>query len=98
MSHFFNSARNDRWRWDTPPIFHISEFGDHYAKLTDPLMEFLCNYKLYGFDNKSSMVREALLRLKRELELKQSADLNAEIYEEDADLRELTETAVRGPE
>jgi len=49
--------------------------------LTDPLMEFLCNYRLYGFDNKSSMVREALLRLKQELELKQSADLYAEIYE-----------------
>lgn len=64
--------------------------------LTDPLMEFLCNYKLYGFTNKSSMVREALLRLKEELELRQSADLYAEVYKEDADLRELTETAARG--
>ncbi|RLC18437.1 MAG: hypothetical protein DRI57_08445 [Deltaproteobacteria bacterium] len=64
--------------------------------LTDPLIEFLCNYKFYGFSNKSSMVREALLRLKEELELKQSADLYAEIYEKDTDLQELTEAAVLG--
>lgn len=63
---------------------------------TAPLAEFLCNYKLYGFESKSSMVREALFRLKEELELKESADLYAEFYEKDAELQELTETAVQG--
>jgi len=57
--------------------------------LTAPLAEFLCNYKLYGFESKSSMLREALLRLKDELELKPSADLYAEIDEKDAELQEL---------
>jgi len=67
--------------------------------LTFPLIEFLSNYKFYGFKDKSSMVRAALLRLKEEFELKslkQSADLYAEIYEEDSDLQELTETAIEG--
>lgn len=73
----------------------------HQAKfsLTLSLLEFLNSYKLYGFNDKSSMVRVALLRLKEELELqslKQSADLYAEVYEEDADLPELTETAIQG--
>jgi len=67
--------------------------------LTFSLMEFLNNYKAYGFKDKSSMVRAALLRLKEEFELKslkQSADLYAEIYEEEDDLQELTETAIAG--
>ena len=65
--------------------------------LTQTLIEFLSNYKLYGFKDKSSMVRAALLRLKEELELqslKQSAALYAEIYEEEAELQELTEAAI----
>ena len=61
--------------------------------------DFLSNYKQYGFKDKSSMVREALNRLKEELELeslKQSADLYAEIYAEDHELKELTESAISG--
>ena len=67
--------------------------------LTLSLLEFLNNYKFYGFKDKSSMVRAALLRLKEELELqnlKQSADLYAEVYEEDVALQDLTEAAVLG--
>ncbi|MCB0195503.1 MAG: hypothetical protein KDJ65_26375 [Anaerolineae bacterium] len=67
--------------------------------LTLALMEFLNNYKRYGFKDKSSMVRAALVRLQEELELqslKQSANLYAEVYEEEAELRDLTETAVSG--
>ncbi|HEY86307.1 MAG TPA: hypothetical protein G4N96_14480 [Chloroflexi bacterium] len=67
--------------------------------LTFSLMEFLSNYKFYGFKDKSSMVRAALLGLKEEFELKtlrQSANLYAEIYEEESDLQELTEAAVAG--
>jgi len=67
--------------------------------LTLSLVEFLSNYKFYGFKDKSSMVRAALLRLKEEFELKslrQSADLYAEIYEKDSGLQELTEIAIEG--
>jgi hypothetical protein len=65
--------------------------------LTPSLAEFLSNYKLYGFRDKSSMVQIALQRLKEELELQdleQSADLYAEVYEEEAELQELTEAAI----
>jgi len=61
-------------------------------------VEFLNNYKEYGFKDKSDMVREALNRLKKELEsqkLKESADLYAETYMEDSDLKELTESAAQ---
>ncbi len=65
--------------------------------LTSPLIDFLGKYKRYGFKDKSSMVRVALLQLQEELELeslKQSADLYAEVYSEDSDLSELTEAAL----
>jgi len=60
---------------------------------------FLNNYRDYGYKDKSSMVREALQRMKKELELKQlerSADLYAEIYASDSDLQEWTESSVSG--
>ncbi len=60
---------------------------------------FLNNYKEYGFKDKSSMLRAAISHFKKEFDLrrlKQSADLYAEIYSEDEDLRELTETAATG--
>jgi len=63
------------------------------------LIEFLNEYKFYGFKDKSSMVRTALLRLKEELELqslRQSANLYAEIYEADNELQELTQVAIVG--
>ena len=67
--------------------------------LTEPLVEFLANYKTYGFKDKSAMVRTALARFRRELELqnlKESADLYTELYESDTELQELTETALDG--
>ena len=67
--------------------------------LTPPLIEFLNHYKQYGFKDKSSMVQAALFELKKEFEqqnLKQSAHLYAEVYEEDAELQELTEAAITG--
>ena len=67
--------------------------------LTPSLIEFLNHYKQYGFRDKSSMVQAALLELKKEFEqenLKQSADLYAELYAEDEELQELTQTAVTG--
>jgi metal-responsive CopG/Arc/MetJ family transcriptional regulator len=64
--------------------------------LTEPLVEFLADYKTYGFKDRSAMVRTALVHFKRELErqdLRESADLYAELYESDPELRELTEAA-----
>ncbi len=67
--------------------------------IKDEQVEFLENHKLYGYKDKSSMVREALKRLKEEVErksLRQSADLYAEIYKNDSELKELTESAISG--
>ena len=60
---------------------------------------FLSNFKAYGFKDKSSMIRAAIDHFKKEIELeslRKSADLYSEIYSEDDDLKELTETAVIG--
>ena len=59
---------------------------------------FLSSYKEHGFKDKSSMMREALNLLKKELEsnkLRESADLYAEIYSEDAELKALTDAAAK---
>ncbi len=71
------------------------------AKVTlSPLwVEFLNDYKRFGFKGKSSMVQVALQRMEEQLtlqQLQQSANLYAELYEEEAELRELTETAITG--
>jgi len=60
---------------------------------------FLKNFKVYGFKDKSSMLRAAIDHFKKEIELeslRKSADLYSEIYSEDDDLNELTETAITG--
>ena len=60
---------------------------------------FLSRYKDYGFKDKSTMLRAAIDQFKKNLELeqlKQSADLYAEDYSDDNDLKELTETALDG--
>jgi hypothetical protein len=60
---------------------------------------FLNNYRDYGFKDKSSMLRAAISHFQKEFELKRlinSADLYAEIYSEDKDLKELTEAAASG--
>lgn len=65
--------------------------------LSDPLLEFLSHYQQYGFKNKSAMVQAALQGLMQEYEqrrLEESAALYAELYEEDAELQELTNAAL----
>jgi hypothetical protein len=60
---------------------------------------FLSRYKDYGFKDKSTMLRVAIDLFKKNLELeqlKQSANLYAEVYSEDNELKELTETALDG--
>ncbi|MCA9972480.1 MAG: hypothetical protein KC425_19800 [Anaerolineales bacterium] len=65
--------------------------------LTPTLVEFLANYRAYGFKDRSSMVRAALQQLQQELELRnleRSAELYAQVYDEDKELHELTESAL----
>jgi len=60
---------------------------------------FLSKYRTFGFKDKSSLVRAAIEHFKKELELKrlrESANLYSEIYAEDDDLKELTESAIKG--
>lgn len=60
---------------------------------------FLNDYRKYGFKDKSSMVRAALRRFMKELELeslKASADLYAKEYSGDPELKELTDSAISG--
>ena len=67
--------------------------------LEETHVQFLKNFKTQGFKDRSAMLRAAIdhFRKDKELEsLKKSADLYAEIYSEDDDLKELTETALAG--
>ena len=60
---------------------------------------FLDDYEHYGFKDRSSMLRAAIDLFKKELSresLEASADLYAEVYSEDDDLKELTESALSG--
>ncbi len=60
---------------------------------------FLNSFKAYGFKDKSSMLRTAIDHFKNKLELenlRKSAELYSEIYSENDNLRELTETAITG--
>lgn len=62
-------------------------------------VRFLNDFKRYGFKDKSAMLREAIELFKKEIELeslRQSAELYSEIYSEDDELKELTETALNG--
>lgn len=61
--------------------------------------KFLNNFKAYGFKDKSSMLRAAIELFKRKMELerlRRSAELYSETYDEDTDLKELTESALDG--
>ena len=67
--------------------------------IKEPQAEFLSRHKVYGFKDKSSMLREALDRLKHDMDLEvlqKSAELYAETYEAEPEMRELTETAIDG--
>lgn len=59
-------------------------------------IDFLEQFKDRGFKDKSALVRLALDRLAQSLEreeLARSADLYAELYEEDIELQQLTDAA-----
>ncbi|MDJ0579675.1 hypothetical protein [Crocosphaera sp.] len=58
--------------------------------------DFLNQYQDYGFDSQESMIQSALEKLKQELEnkeLDESAKLYTEVYAEDIELQEVTESA-----
>ena len=61
--------------------------------------EVLSRFKSYGFKDKSATLRAALSCFQKEMareQLKKSADLCAEIYSEDDDLKEWPEPAADG--
>lgn len=65
--------------------------------LKENQIEFLKRYKEYGFKDKSAVIRLAIDRLIKELELqelKKSAELYAQLYEEDSETKELTESGL----
>ncbi len=67
--------------------------------LDETQIDFLKNYKTFGFKDKSTMVREALKRLKEEIELQnlqESADLYRQVYTKNSELQELTESSIEG--
>lgn len=69
------------------------------VSLTDEQAEFLDGYANLGFPDKSSLVRAAIDRLRKDLaekRLRESAERYAEVYASDKDLRSLTDEAANG--
>jgi Arc/MetJ-type ribon-helix-helix transcriptional regulator len=68
--------------------------------LEDSQIDFLEQCQSYGFKNKSEAIRAAIKHLSEQLEdqqqLNESAELYAELYETDDEMRELTESALSG--
>jgi hypothetical protein len=61
--------------------------------------EFLNKYNVYGFKDKNSMIREAIKHFKKDLQIRnlsKSADLYAEIYKNDSELQDLTNSSIDG--
>jgi Arc/MetJ-type ribon-helix-helix transcriptional regulator len=66
--------------------------------LEESQVRFLEQCKAYGFKDKSEAVRIALDHLRQEVErrrLQESAQLYAQVYDEDRELQELTQSAIR---
>jgi Arc/MetJ-type ribon-helix-helix transcriptional regulator len=69
------------------------------VSLDDSQIEFLRDFRTFGYQDKSSMVREAIDHLRQsqvQRQLEASAELYAEVYAADDDLRTLTEQALEG--
>jgi Arc/MetJ-type ribon-helix-helix transcriptional regulator len=66
--------------------------------VTESHIHFLDDHSRFGFKDKSSMVRTALDELKKKLEtqeLIESAELCNQIYTEESELSDLTESALQ---
>ena len=64
--------------------------------LDDSNIDFVDNFRDYGYSSKSAIVDDAVKRLHRELTNKallESAELYQQVYEEDLELQELTDSA-----
>jgi hypothetical protein len=58
--------------------------------------DFVSNYQAFGYSSKSAIVADAVSRLNKILKeeaLVKSAELYQEVYDNDADLQELTDDA-----
>ena len=67
------------------------------VSVNEKQIDFLNKYHSYGFKDKSSLIRKAIDHFKKELEiqkLKKSADLYNEVYSKDAELQDLTNSAL----
>ncbi len=65
--------------------------------LEESHVEFLAQFRRYGFKDKSDVVRNALDRFRTELaqqRLRESADLYAEVYANDDETQEWTDAAL----
>ena len=65
--------------------------------LEESEIQFLNCFEKYGFRDRDELISAALKNLRQELEtqnLEESANLYAEIYEQDLELQELTESAL----
>ena len=67
--------------------------------LDDEQIKYINMYRELGFKDKSSLVRSAVQEFIKSLEkkkLEKSANLYAEMYEDDSDSRDLTNSAIEG--
>ena len=83
----------------TEPEQELPEFKMQQTKISfeEKHIKILNDYKAFGFKNKSSMVRAAVdnfIKLLEKQKLANSAKLYAEIYEEDSELKDLTNSAL----
>jgi hypothetical protein len=65
--------------------------------LTEQQLDFISRHEELGYPDKSSLVRDAIDRIRREVRqrrLSESAAAYAELYDSDDELRALTEQAV----
>lgn len=65
--------------------------------LEEKQLEFINNYSELGFKDKSSLVRSAIQKLIKDVErqkLAESAEVYADIYKTDKQLKDLTESAI----
>jgi Arc/MetJ-type ribon-helix-helix transcriptional regulator len=66
------------------------------VSLNEEIVEFVFNHQKYGYSSKSEIVKDALTNLKKNLEtnaLIESAEIYQELYDNDLDLQELTDSA-----
>ena len=65
--------------------------------IDDNQVEFLKRFSRYGFKSEGDLVKVALERLRNDMErksLEESANIYADIYANDEELREITESAL----